>query len=117
MSNGLRVNRREAALFLKLQGWAAAVLALPLFVNASIIWSAPHQPDALHTHLLDLRGGRRAYLTDSQDQIALIARYALVIGLAIILVLTFAYWWFDRREKQEAQKQLLIDEFGPKDSN
>jgi hypothetical protein len=116
MSNGIRANRRKGTLFLKLQGLAGAVLVLSGAVVASITWSAPHQSDALHTHSHDVRGGA-VYLTDSQEQSVLMGEYVFVTVLAIGLALTFAYWWFKRREEQEVQKQLLIDEFGPKDSN
>jgi hypothetical protein len=113
IESAIKRNRRKASLFKTLSGWAAVPCVLSIVGIMIITSSAPKQPDELHVHPHPLRGGV-SYFTDLQEQMSFIAMCVVVGTFAIVVGLTFVYAWFKRREAQESQKQLLIDEFGPR---
>jgi hypothetical protein len=112
MESAITRNRRKAALFKTLSGWVAVPCALCAVGLIVIGQAAPSQPDALHIHRHSSRGAVR-YLTEMQERIDFILMCTMGATLAISIVLALVYAWFKKREAQESQKQLLIDEFGP----
>jgi hypothetical protein len=116
MESAIKRNRRKAALFKALSGWAAGIGVLAVTAEMVLGQAGSTQLDEWHVNRHDARGAV-FYLTDLQERIDLIAICVLIAAFAIGLALALASLWFRRREDQETQKQLLSDEFGPKNSN
>jgi hypothetical protein len=116
MVSAINRNRRKAASFKSPSGWAAGIGVLAITAEMVLGQAGSAQPDEWHVNRHDARGAI-FYLTDVQERIDLIAICVLIAAFAIGLALARASQWFKRREDQETQKQLLIDEFGPRNSN
>ena len=114
MGDAIKSNRRSAALFKSLSGCAAIVAVLSSLTIMGL--SGPGQPDESHIHQHNAHGVVW-YLTDIQEQMENVAIGVLIAAFAVGVALALASQWFKRRADQETQKQLLIDEFGPKNSN
>src|SRR5690348_16131776 len=114
MNDRIGSNRRRAALFKRLSNCVAGVCVISSMAILGIGLSGPSQPDEVHVHRHDARGAVY-YLSDTEDRAQSVAGWLIGLSFGSGVTLTLISMWFKRRETQEAQKQLLIDEFGPTD--
>lgn len=102
--------RRLEGRFKTLSGYAGV---LCVFSSATLLMLGQRQPDELHSHRHSARGAVY-YLSDAQEQIENTAIGVLIAAFTVGLALALASQWFKRRVDRESQKQLVIDEFGPR---